>query len=316
MDEGTSPQGHSRGCMEDHQTRSRLVLSLGCTLGLIVVEALAGLLANSLALLTDAAHNLTDAVALGMTWFALRMQARPSGAANTYGYHRAGILVALANSSGLVLLSLGIFYEAYQRLLAPPEVRSQILILVGMLAVVINLVTALLIRRRGETDLNLRSAFIHLMGDVTSTAAAVVAGVIIYFTGATWLDPLVSVMIGILIIRAAWSVLREAIDILLESTPRDVDLTALVRAIRHINGVLGVHDLHVWSITRDLRTMSAHVLIEDGPASAGSRIQKEVTGVLVEQYRITHATLQLECIQCVPHGLYCDLDAGRQGAGE
>src|SRR3990172_2823514 len=216
------------------QTTARLALSLFLTLAFVVIEAGAGLFANSLALLTDAAHNLTDVIALGLTWFAVRVTAQPANAQKTYGYHRAGILVALLNSTTLVLISLGIFYEAYRRFTNPPEVQSSILIGVGLIAVVINLVTALLVHRGSQSDLNLRSAFIHLLGDVLSTVGAVIAGVIIYFTNANWLDPLVSVLIGFLILYNAWGILRETVDILLESTPRDVDLQAMVNDMTQI----------------------------------------------------------------------------------
>ena len=286
----------------------RLALSLGITAAFVLVEAAAGLFANSLALLTDAAHNLTDVLALALTWYALRVQRRPAGAMNTYGNHRAGILVALVNSTTLVLISLGVFYEAYQRLLAPPEVVPQVLVLVGTLAVIVNLTTALLIRRRGETDLNVRAAFLHLMGDVASTAAAVVAGVVIYFTGANWLDSMASVFIGLLILYNAWGILRESVNILLEFTPRDVDMNRMVGDMLRIEGVQGVHDLHVWSLTKNLRTMSAHVLTDDVSLSAGSRIQRELNALLAVQYGITHATLQLECANCGPEGLYCGLE--------
>jgi len=290
------------------QTSSRLALALFLTLGFLVVEALAGILANSLALLTDAAHNLTDVIALALSWYAVRLTTRPANAQNTYGYHRAGILVALANSTTLVLISLGIFYEAYRRLLAPPEVHSQILIGVAMVAVLVNLGTALLVRRRGERDLNLRATFVHLMGDVVSTSGTLAAGIAIYFTGANWLDPVVSVLIGCLIVYTAWGILRETVEILLESTPRDVDMPAMVEDIKRVQGVLGVHDLHVWSLTHHLRTMSVHILTEDVPISEGVRIQGEVNRLAAERYNISHATLQLECMGCDPDALYCDID--------
>jgi cobalt-zinc-cadmium efflux system protein len=290
------------------RTTSRLALALFVTLGFVVVEALAGVFANSLALLTDAAHNLTDVIALGLSWYAVRLTAQPSNSQNTYGYHRAGILVALVNSTTLVLISLGVFYEAYHRLLSPPEVKSEILIAVGLVALVVNLITARLVRRRGERDLNLRAVFLHLMGDVASTSGAVIAGIVIYFTRANWLDPLVSVLIGCLIVYTAWGILRETVEILLESTPRDLDVAAMVEAILSVQGVLGVHDLHVWSLTHRLRTMSAHILTEDIPISAGTRIQNEVTQLLVGRYNISHATLQLECAGCDADALYCDID--------
>jgi cobalt-zinc-cadmium efflux system protein len=242
-------QTHSHLREAARQTTSRLSLSLFLTLAFVVIEAAAGYFANSLALLTDAAHNLTDVIALGLSWFAVRLTTQPANARQTYGYHRAGILVALLNSTTLVLISIGIFYEAYHRFLSPPEVQSSILIGVGIIAVIINLVTALLVHRGSESDLNLRSAFVHLMGDVISTVGAVIAGVIIYFTNANWLDPVVSVLIGFLILYNAWGILRETVDILLESTPRDLDIKKMVRDINELDGVLGVHDLHVWSLT-------------------------------------------------------------------
>jgi len=303
-----SSHTHSHLREASKQTTVRLSLSLFLTLAFVIIEAGAGIFANSLALLTDAAHNLTDVIALGLTWFAVRVTAQPANAQKTYGYHRAGILVALLNSTTLVLIALGIFYEAYQRFLDPPNVQSGILISVGLIAVVINLVTALLVHRGSEHDLNLRSVFVHLMGDVLSTVGAVIAGVIIYFTNANWLDPLVSVLIGFLILYNAWGILKDAIDILLEATPRDVDVQAMVKDIAQIDGVLGVHDIHVWSLTQSLRTMSAHILTDDLHISVGADIQHQINEMLYHRYNITHATLQLECVDCSPDELYCDLN--------
>lgn len=185
--------------------------------------------------------------------------------------------------------------------MSPSDVDSGVLIGVGLRAVVINLGTALLIHRGSEHDLNLRSAFVHLMGDVLSTVGAVMAGVIIYFTNANWLDPFVSVLIGFLILYNAWGILRDAIDILLEATPRDVNITAMVKDIAQVDGVLGIHDIHIWSLTQSLRTMSAHILTDDVHISTGAEL-------LAHRYNITHATLQLECVDCFPDSLYCDLN--------
>src|SRR5512133_2398876 len=194
------------------QTTSRLSLSLFLTLAFVVIEAGAGYFANSLALLTDAAHNLTDVIALGLSWFAIRLASQPANAQKTYGYHRAGILVALLNSTTLVLISIGIFYEAYHRFVSPPDVKSGILFGVGLIAVVINLVTALLVHRGSETDLNLRSTFVHLMGDVISLFVLVIAGVIIYFTHANWLDPCFRLVIDFLTLVLSFVILRESIN--------------------------------------------------------------------------------------------------------
>ena len=282
-----------------------MALSLIITLIFVFVEIGAGVFANSLALLTDAAHNFTDVLALALSWWALQLTSQPANREKTYGYHRAGILVALANSTTLVVIALGIFYEAYLRFINPPQVQADVLIGVGVVAVVINVVTALLVRRGAEHDLNIRAAFIHLMGDVMSTVGAVIAGVIIRFTNWNWMDPLVSVLIGVLILWSAWSIVRESVDILMESTPTDIDMDAMVRDISAVTGVRGVHDLHVWSITRSMRTLSAHLVTDDLSISEGAAIQTDVNEVLYHNYNINHATLQLECNDCMPSTLYC-----------
>jgi cobalt-zinc-cadmium efflux system protein len=296
----------------------RLGTAAALTVALVTVEMAAGLLGNSLALLTDAAHNVTDVIALGMSWYALRMTLRPAHPRKTYGYHRAGILAALVNSAGLVLIALGIFYEAYRRFRQPPDVDPVLLTGVAAVAFGINLATALMIRRGSREDLNLRGAFVHLMGDVLSTAGAVAAGVAIALTGWNGWDPLISVLIGVLILWNAWGILRETVHILLEGTPEDIDPERLVADVRRVDGVLGVHDLHVWSITRRLRTLSAHILVGDISVRESARIRTAIDRLLCDRYGIRHATLQMECENCLPDRLYCDMDdgTGSRGHGE
>ena len=289
------------------QAVKRLAFSLGLTAAFVVIEVIAGFFANSLALLTDAAHNFTDVLALALTWYALRLTMQPANHGKTYGYHRAGILVALVNSTTLALIALGIFYEAYHRLFAPLQVEADILIGVGITAVAVNLGTALLVRSGSEHDLNLHSTFLHLMGDVLSTVGAVVAGIVIRFTGLNWVDPLASFFIGLLILWNAWGILRESVNILMESTPADIDVKAMLSDICAIEGVRDVHDLHVWSITRRLRTLSAYIVTDDIPISLGAKIQVAIGGMLSQKYRVAHATLQLECAGCTDGALYCDI---------
>ena len=289
------------------QTTKRLALSLGLTAAFVVVEIIAGIFGNSLALLTDAAHNFTDVIALGLSWYAVRLATQPAHAGKTFGYHRVGILVALVNSTTLVLIALGIFYEAWKRFLSPPEVDSAILIGVGTLAFLVNLGTAWLVQSGSEHDLNLRSTFLHLMGDVMSTIGAVIAGVIIAFTNWNWLDPLISVLIGAFILWNAWSILRQSIHILLESTPESIDMTSMVASLLKVDGVRGVHDLHVWSINESLRALSAHIVTDDISISEGASIQQNLNEILAHEYNIHHATLQLEC-ECFGRSLlYCDI---------
>ncbi len=315
-----SSHAHSHFGALSSRTSSRLFLSLGITLAFVAVEALAGLRANSLALLSDAGHNLADAVALGLSWYAVQLGNRPAHAGKTFGYHRAGILVALFNSTTLAVIALGIFYEAWQRFLSPPPVQAGILIAVGAVAFLVNAGTAWLVREGSEQDLNLKSAFLHLMGDVFSTLGAVLAGAVIAFTGMNWLDPLISVLIGALILWSAWGILRDVLDILLEATPRDVDMNGMVVDLLNVAGVRGVHDLHVWSITQGMRALSAHILTDDISISDGASIQREIREMAVRRHGIAHVTLQLECEGCEPDRLYCDLNGlnhacGKRGGG-
>lgn len=289
------------------QTTTRIALALGFTLAFVAIEAVAGYWSNSLALLSDAVHNVTDAIALGLSWYALRLTARPANSEKTFGYHRAGILVALANSATLVLIALGILREAYLRFFSPAAVEANILIGVGLAAVIVNLGTAWLVKQGSAHDLNLRSAFTHLMGDVASTIGAVIAGIVIAFTGLNWFDPLVSVLIGALILRAAWGILHEAVNILLEGTPQDLDMQVMVRDLLAVSGVLGVHDLHAWSITQNLRALSAHIVTGEVSPNTDADIRRSVNTVLSHSYNITHVTLQLESEGCDSAGLYCNM---------
>ncbi|MEI7866947.1 MAG: cation diffusion facilitator family transporter [Candidatus Methylumidiphilus sp.] len=293
----------------DHHTSTgfRLALAGLFTLGFVGFEAAAGWYANSLALLTDAAHNLTDVLALGLSWYAHRLASRPADAGKTFGYHREGILVALFNSTILALIAFGIFHEAWGRFAAPPKVASDVLMSVGAAALFVNLLTAWLVSRGSEHDLNLRSAFIHLLGDVFSSFGAIAVGVGIWLTGKLWLDPAVSVLIALLILWNSWAILRETVTILLESTPKDIDMSQMVRDILTVEGVLGVHDLHVWSISRSLRMLSAHVVTQDLPISQATQIQRLIRVVMYERYGINHSTLQMECEGCNPDELYCDI---------
>ncbi len=307
----THSHNHSHFGDLANQTTKRLMLSLSLTAGFVLIEVLAGIFGNSLALLTDAAHNFTDVIALGLSWYALRIASKPANAGKTFGYHRVGILVALVNSTTLILIATGIFYEAWQRFLAPPVVDSVILMGVGTLAFFINAGTAWLVKTGSEHDLNLRSTFLHLMGDVMSTLGAVIAGVIIFFTKWNWLDPLVSVLIGGFILWNAWSILRQSIHILLESTPENIDMQEMVEKLNTVDGVRGVHDLHVWSINENLRMLSAHVVTDNVSISDGLAIQQNINELLAHGYNIQHATLQIECEGCGHGLLYCDFDEKR-----
>jgi len=298
---------HSHPSAAGHTVQLRLGVAILLTLALVVAEIVAGFAAHSLALLTDALHNFMDIAALLLTAFALRLERRPPHAGKTFGYHRVGILAALINATTLGVMAFGIFHEAWQRFLAPPAVDSTLLMAVGGAAFVVNLFTAWLIGHGSHDDINLHSAFLHLMGDALSTLGAVVAGFCIRLTGYDWLDPAISFLIGGRILWNAWLISREAIDILLESTPEDIEVSTLIRDILQIEGIHGVHHLHVWSLSRKLRLLNAHLVIEDMPVSAASRIRQRVQQVVEHRHGITRCTLQLEHQGCEPDTLYIDI---------
>jgi cobalt-zinc-cadmium efflux system protein len=273
----------------------------------MIGEASAGVYSNSLALLSDAAHNFTDALALGVSLYALRLSQRPANPTKTFGYHRAGILAALVNAATLIGIALLILYEALRRIGAPPRVQENVIIVVALIAFAMNTLIAFALRGTSARDLNVRSAFVHMAADAMSTLGVIAAGIAISITGLRIFDPLAGVLIGAIIIWSSWSILRETVDILLEGTPRGIDMDAMVRDLMRIQGVRGVHDLHAWSIDSNLRALSAHVLTGNVSLSDGAAIQREINQVLIQRYAIAHTALQLECEGCDPDALYCEL---------
>lgn len=279
-----------------------LRLSLFLTFLYIVATAVAGVRGNSLALISEAGHNVSDFLALLLSLFAVYLQTRPATSTKTFGYQRAGVLAAFVNALFLVLLSFYIFYEAGSRLLKPVPVHSRLMMITAAAGVVMNGIIAFLLYR-GKRDVNLRSAFLHMLGDTVSTSAVIVGGWAIALTGRYWIDPALSFGIGVLILFAATGIIREALHILLEGTPRGMKLERVTEAIRAIEGVLDVHDLHIWSLGSETHSLSCHIRIADIPLSASERILHEVNQRLRDSFHIYHTTIQFENVVCeVAHG--------------
>jgi cobalt-zinc-cadmium efflux system protein len=290
--------GHNHGA-----TPSRVLkISSIVTVAYVVLLVVAGIRAHSLALLSEAGHNLSDLLALILSLAAVYLQGRPASATKTYGYHRAGVLAALVNSASLVLVSFFIFYEAFRRLQQPQQVHAGIMIWVAAGGVVMNGIIAILLWRTSQ-DVNIRSALLHELGDTLSTAAVIAGGVAIVITGQAWIDSALSFGIGALILWSAFSIVRETLNILLEGTPRGMALDQVEEAIRSIEGVNDVHDLHVWSIGSETHALSCHIAIADIPPSASERILREVKERLLHGFKIDHTTIQFEHVECeVAHG--------------
>jgi cobalt-zinc-cadmium efflux system protein len=293
---------HVHAHSPDESTSRILRISLFVTLAYIALLVFAGIRAHSLALLSEAGHNLSDFFALLLSFFAVYLQARPPSSTKTYGYHRAGVLVALVNAVSLVVVSFFIFYEAFRRLQQPQQVRAGLMIAVAAAGVIMNGVIAVLLYRCSR-DVNIRSAFLHEIGDTVSTAAVIVGGWLIMTTGQYWIDSALSMGIGALILWSGFGIIRETLNILLEGTPRGIQLERVEIALRAIAGVNDVHDLHVWSIGSETRALSCHIAIADIPPSVSERILRDVKDRLHHEFRIDHTTIQFEHVECeVAHG--------------
>jgi cobalt-zinc-cadmium efflux system protein len=294
----------------------RLGLSIALTLAFVAVEVLAGFSAHSLALLSDAGHNLSDALALIISWFALRMSRWPADAKQTYGYRRAGILAALANSVSLVVIALYIFWEAAKRLRSPEPVASVPMIAVALVAVVLNGVISFWLRTHAKNDLNVRSAYLHMLGDAVSALGVVAAGIVVALTGATIADPIVSLLIGLLILWSSWEVLAESVNVLMEGVPKGLDLGEVERAIRGGPDVQAVHHLHVWTIASGLVACSCHIVVTDRSARGGEQVLLAVAAMLKERFGIQHTTIQVEVEGCEPGRADCDLQTSSHPEAE
>ena len=282
-------------------TSKKMWIATAITFTFCLFEALIGYKSNSLALMADAAHNFADAFALALSAFALWMATKQADDKRTFGYHRVGILAALVNAVGLAVMSIVIFWEALQRLQSPEAVNSSSMIWVALLAIVINSGIAWWLSSAAKDDLNIRSAYLHMVGDAAASLAVVIAGVIILFTSWYIADPIVSIIFAFLVLWSSWSILTESIQMLLEGTPVGLDLAKVKQKITEVQGVLNVHDVHVWAISSGLTACNCHILIAEQSVSAGQKIQQNVTHMLEHDFNINHATIQIEVADCGDH---------------
>jgi cobalt-zinc-cadmium efflux system protein len=296
-------------------TGRRLILSIIVTAAFVVGETIAGYFAHSLALLSDAGHNFSDALALVFSWYGIWMAQKPSTAKRTFGHHRVGILAALVNSVSLVVIALLIFWEAIFRLRHPEPVQSTPMIIVALVAVVMNTLISLWLRNAARRDLNIRSAYLHMLGDAVSAAGVVAAGVIVALTGASFADPLVSILIGVLILWSSWSILKESVNVLLEGIPKGLNMEAVELAISGVAGVEAVHDLHVWTVGSGIIACSCHITVEEQSVRSGQNVLRAVADELEHDFGITHTTIQVEAEGCEENDMYCLLKIAEQHRG-
>ena len=272
--------------------------SLVVTSAFVAVEILAGIRAHSLALLSDAGHNFTDALAIALAWLGFYLQAKPADESKTFGYHRAGVLSAFVNALTLVVLSAWILWESVLRLNHPQSVNDAVMIAVACLGLIMNGGIMMALKNASHGDVNIRGAFIHMLGDALGSIAIIAGALAIHYTGWWQVDPILSILIALLIVWTALDIIRESLNILLEGLPRGIRLADVACAMKAADGVLDVHDLHIWSLGSRAHALSCHVLIADVPPSASDVILRRLNALLEEKFRIAHTTVQFEHVSC------------------
>jgi cobalt-zinc-cadmium efflux system protein len=291
--------------VDHHHIERRLLLALGLTGLILLFEVAGGLWTDSLALLSDAAHILLDVVALALSYVALRVSARPADERYTYGFHRVRVFAALANGALLLLMAFGIFREAWLRLREPAPVLAGPMLAIAIAGLVVNLVVMRVLGDHDHDDLNVHSAFLHVLGDTLSSVGVIAAGIVILLTGWMWADPLASVLIGIVIVVGSVRLLRASLHILAEGVPEGLTAPEVAGAMREVSHVAEVHDLHVWTVSPGYVALSAHVVLADRSLAEAQSVQQELKRVLVERFDIHHTTIQFECANCGQGTLTC-----------
>jgi len=283
-------------------------MALAITLFMMIAEIIGGLLSNSLALLSDAGHMFTDTLALALSFFAMKFASMPATEKKTFGFYRLEILAALLNGITLVIISLYIMYEAYQRILNPQPVAGTLMLIVAVIGLIVNIIGALFLMKHHETNLNIRGAFLHIIGDAVSSVGVIAGGIIILYTGWYLIDPILSILIALGIIAGAIGLVSESVSILLESAPSHINVAAVAEEIAKIAGVREAYHVHVWTITSGVYALSAHVIIDDRPVSGSRELLDAIRQRLIDRFKIMHSTIQLECERCDESGS-CSLPA-------
>lgn len=295
------------------KSQQRLLLSLAVTFVIFIAEVVGGILSKSLALLSDAGHVLTDAFALGLSLIAATVMRKSSDYRATYGYQRIGILAALINGISLIIIAIFIFIEAYKRFQSPPEIDSTVMLSIAAAGLFGNLIMAWILGHKHD-DLNMKSAWLHVLGDAISSVGVITAGLIIKITGWMLADTIASGIVGCMIILGGVRVIKEALWIFLELSPMGFNADSLAKAIAEIHGVLSVHDVHIWSIGHGIPAFSAHVQVADQKISEADIIRKEIEHMLSDM-GIKHAVIQMESAECCNNEIYCNVNADNSHLG-
>jgi cobalt-zinc-cadmium efflux system protein len=286
--------------------RKDLLIALSITLVMMVAEVIGGLLSNSLALLSDAGHMLTDNLALLLSFFAMKFGSMPATERKTFGFYRLEILASFVNGVVLVLISFYIMYQAYLRLVHPQPVQGMLMLIVAIIGLVAHIIGAFFLFKHSHSSLNIRGAYLHIVGDALSSIGVVIGGIIIIYTGWYLIDPILSFLISLVIIYGSWSLVKESVNILLESVPAHINIETVAAELAKVKGVREAYHIHAWTITSGVYALSAHVLIDDQPVSGSRELLDTIRALLADRFKVLHSTIQLECERCDVTGL-CSL---------
>jgi len=289
----------------------RLLLSFTLTLLILFAEVIGGIISKSLALLSDAGHMLTDVFALGLSMIAMRIGRKPSDRRATFGYQRIGLLAAVINAVSLIVIALFIFYESYHRFLSPPQIHTTTMLIIAGIGLTGNIFIALILGH-SHKDLNIKSAWFHVLGDTLSSVGVIISGVIIFYTGWPYADPVASILIGVIILFGGIRIVKETLTIFLEMTPTGFDAEKIIKKIAEIPGVMGIHNVHLWSPSHRNVAFSAHIWVYDQKLSEVAGLRRTIEEALMAM-DIRHIMLQFECAECETNGLYCQIHMEENG---
>ncbi len=290
---------HAAGVRQSSaQGKKDLLIAFSITMLMMIAEIIGGLLSNSLALLSDAGHMLTDNLAILLSFFAVKFASMPATDRKTFGFYRLEILAAFLNGIILVLMALYIMYQAYLRIIHPEPVAGALMLIVAAIGLVANIIGALVLMKHSHASLNIRGAYLHILGDALSSVGVVIGGIVILYTGWYLIDPILSILISLVIIYGAWALVRESVNILLESAPAHLNIEAIAAEIARIKGVREAYHMHLWTITSGVYAMSAHVLVDDQLVSSSRNVINDIRSLLSSRYNVIHSTIQLECVKC------------------
>jgi cobalt-zinc-cadmium efflux system protein len=289
---------------------SKLKYGLIITCIILVLEIAGGILSNSLALLSDAGHVLADGIALLLSWYGVRQAQKPSSSRMTFGYHRVGVVIAIINAVSILAIAGVILFEAYERFFQHPQINGVMMLIVAAIGLAGNVLVVLWLHKEQGENINIRSAFWHAAGDALASIGVIIGAIVIMVTGLYWVDAAVSVLISIIILISAFGIFKEGFRIILEGVPHDIKINDVVITLKEIPEIKDVHDIHVWSISSNLRAMSTHIVVDDCYVSQSENLLRRIEDMLKDHFGITHTTVQIECGKCGKDDLFCNLSHG------